>query len=159
MIRRFLEANRRASAWLDARLSDRAIDLYRRYDREAASRFPRDPGAAVGDVGGGRRCSYAHLLPAAPRARLVAVDVDPEELALNREVDETRVADITRGLPFGEGELRLLTSRAVWSTCPTWRPSSATRTGRSPRAARRSTSSPGAMRSLRRPRGCCASKR
>lgn len=118
MIRRFVEANRRACAWLDARLSDRAIDLYRRYDREAARRFPRDPGAAVGDVGGGRRCSYAHLLPPAPRARLVAVDVDPEELALNREADETRVADVTQGLPFGEGELRLLTSRAVVEHLP-----------------------------------------
>ncbi len=69
------------------------------------------------DVGGGRTCSYAHLLPA-ERARLVAVDVSAEELALNEEADEMRVADITRGLPFEDGELAFLSSRAVMEHLP-----------------------------------------
>ena len=41
MIRRFLVANRRASAALDRYLPDRAIELYERYDRDAAALFPR----------------------------------------------------------------------------------------------------------------------
>jgi SAM-dependent methyltransferase len=117
MIRRFLEANLRASRALDKRLPDRAIELYERYDRDAAALFPRDPGLVAGDVGGGRTCSYAHLLPA-ERARLVAVDVSADELALNEEADETRVADITRGLPFEDGELSFLSSRAVMEHLP-----------------------------------------
>ncbi len=96
---------------------DRAIELYERYDRDAAAPFPTDPELTAADVGGGRTCSYAHLLPA-ERARLVAVDVSAEELALNEEADETRVADITRGLPFEDGELAFLSSRAVMEHLP-----------------------------------------
>ena len=69
------------------------------------------------DVGGGRTCSYAHLLPS-DRARLVAVDVSAEELALNEEADETRQADVTTGLPFADGELSFLSSRAVMEHLP-----------------------------------------
>lgn len=118
MIRRFLAANRRASAALDARLPDRAIELYERYDRDAAALFPTDPALVAADVGGGRTCSFFHLLPEGPRARLVAVDVSEDELARNREADETRVADITRGLPFSDGELSFLSSRAVMEHLP-----------------------------------------
>ena len=117
MIRRLLAANLKASRALDRRLPDRAIELYERYDREAAALFPTDPELTAADVGGGRTCSYAHLLPAS-RARLVAVDVSPDELALNDEADETRVADITRGLPFEDGELAFLSSRAVMEHLP-----------------------------------------
>lgn len=118
MIRRFLEANRRASAAVDERLADRALDLYRRYDAVVAERFPREPAAVAADVGGGRTCSFAGLIPPRPRARLVAVDVSGNELALNRDADEARVADITRGLPFDDDEVRLLTSRAVMEHLP-----------------------------------------
>lgn len=117
MIRRFLAANLRASRALDRHLPDRAIELYERYDREAAALFPRDPALVAADVGGGRTCSYAQLLPA-ERARLVAVDASADELALNREADETREADITRGLPFADGELGFLSSRAVMEHLP-----------------------------------------
>jgi SAM-dependent methyltransferase len=118
MIRRFLAANSRASAALDRHLPDRAIELYERYDREAAALFPDDPALVAADVGGGRTCSYAHLLPPGPRARLVAVDVSDDELALNTEADETRQADITRGLPFDDRELSFLSSRAVMEHLP-----------------------------------------
>ena len=117
MIRRLLAANVRASQWLDRRLPDRAIELYERYDRDAAGLFPTDAELVAADVGGGRTCSYAHLLPA-ERARLVAVDVSSEELALNEEADETRVADGTRVLPFEDGELAFLSSRAVMEHLP-----------------------------------------
>ena len=66
MIRRLLAANHRASAALDKRLPDRAIELYERYDREAAQLSPSDPELVAADVGG-RTCSYAHLLPARAR--------------------------------------------------------------------------------------------
>ena len=48
----------------------------------------------------------------------MAVDASAEELALNEEADETRVADITRGLPFEDCELVFLSSRAVMEHLP-----------------------------------------
>jgi ubiquinone/menaquinone biosynthesis C-methylase UbiE len=64
-------------------------------------------------------CSFASHLPAArPRPRIVAVDASAEELALNHDVDETRVADISGGLPFGDGEVDMITSRAVLEHVP-----------------------------------------
>ena len=48
----------------------------------------------------------------------MAVDVAPEELASNRDVDETRVADIVHGLPFEDGEVQLIASRTVLEHVP-----------------------------------------
>jgi SAM-dependent methyltransferase len=44
--------------------------------------------------------------------------VSGAELAQNEEADETRVADISRGLPFEDGELAFLSSRAVMEHVP-----------------------------------------
>jgi ubiquinone/menaquinone biosynthesis C-methylase UbiE len=113
-VSRFLQLNRRLSAGVQARLHDTANDLYRRYDEVVARSVPSRPDAVVVDVGGGRRCSFVHRLPAgASRARIVAVDVAPEELTSNRDVDETRVADIVHGLPFDDGQVQLIVSRTA----------------------------------------------
>ena len=64
-------------------------------------------------MGGGRGCSFRHLLNNSPDARVVAVDISADELALNEEVDEKRVADVSKGLPFQEGEVGLLASRTL----------------------------------------------
>jgi ubiquinone/menaquinone biosynthesis C-methylase UbiE len=48
----------------------------------------------------------------------VAVDVAPEELASNRDVDETRVADIVHGLPFEDGQVQLIASRTALEHVP-----------------------------------------
>jgi ubiquinone/menaquinone biosynthesis C-methylase UbiE len=45
--------------------------------------------------------------------RLVAVDVSAEELALNTDVDETVVADVSRELPFPPESVDLILSRAL----------------------------------------------
>jgi ubiquinone/menaquinone biosynthesis C-methylase UbiE len=115
----FLRLNRRLSAAVQARLQDPASNLYRRYDEVVARSVPRSPDAVVVDVGAGRGCSFVHRLPArASRARVVAVDVSPEELAANRDVDETRVADIAHGLPFEDGQVQLIASRTVLEHVP-----------------------------------------
>lgn len=110
-LQRFLRANSRLSARLDAR---RELALYARYDAAvvAAARALPD-GAVLVDVGGGAQCSFAAALGERDRPRLVGVDLSAQELARNTGVDEVRVADVTRELPFGEGEVDLLVSRTL----------------------------------------------
>lgn len=70
-------------------------------------------GATVLDLGGGRRCLYANSVQPPGRLNLVAVDVSPEELALNRDVSETLVADVAAGLPLPTASVDLILSRAL----------------------------------------------
>lgn len=113
MIRRFFEANRRLSSrWADRVESTEAF--YRDYDARvlaAASRLA--PGSSIVDLGGGRQCPFAAAVDRSGGTRIVAVDLSPEELAANRDVDETRVANVAEGLPFEPGEVALLVSRTL----------------------------------------------
>jgi SAM-dependent methyltransferase len=114
-LRRAIEANVRASRATERRLglpTDKT--LWQQFEREAARLIAglRD-GSTVLDLGGGRRCVYAGAVPPVREVRLVAVDVSPEELALNTTVDETCVADIARELPFADESVDLILSRCL----------------------------------------------
>ncbi len=112
-IRRFIEFNRRISGRIARLLPQARVNPGQLYDRTVARLANDLPAGIVVDAGGGRACSFASLLDEKRRFRLVAVDLSAEELARNRDVDETRVADIGCRLPFGEGEIDLLVSRTV----------------------------------------------
>ncbi len=113
--RRLFDASTRLSGSLERRgwvESDQP--LWREFERrvaEALSEVP-DHGTVV-DLGGGRTCAFESAIPRHRGVRLVAVDVSAEELALNASADETHVADVAQGLPFGDGEIDLLVSRVV----------------------------------------------
>lgn len=88
--------------------------FYRDFDArvaEAAGSLP--PGSLIVDLGGGRSCRFAGAVDREGGTRIVAVDVSPEELAANEDVEETRVADVATGLPFEDGEVDLLVSRTL----------------------------------------------
>ena len=88
--------------------------LWRSFERtvgEALQELP-DDGTFV-DLGGGRFCAYDAAIPRDRGVKLVAVDISPEELALNKTADETVVADVAQGLPFADGSVDLLVSRVV----------------------------------------------
>lgn len=113
LLSRFLAANRRLSERFAPRLesTDR---FYREYDAlvvEAARDLA--PGSAVVDLGGGRQCPFAGQVDRSRGTRIIAVDISPEELEANETVDEMRVADVAKGLPFGDGEVSLLVSRTL----------------------------------------------
>jgi SAM-dependent methyltransferase len=112
---RFFAASTRASAALEAcGWVESDQPLWRQFERtvrEALQEVP-DEGTFV-DVGGGRSCVYSAAVPRERGVKLVSVDVSPEALALNSVADETRVADISRGLPFADAEVDLLVSRVV----------------------------------------------
>jgi SAM-dependent methyltransferase len=67
----------------------------------------------VVDVGGGKSCPFAANRDPSRGTRIVAVYISLEELEQNLDVDEKRIADIMRELPFKDGEVDLLVSRSV----------------------------------------------
>ncbi len=113
--RRVIDANVRASAAMERRLrleSDKPF--WQRFDhlvRDAARSVP--DGATIIDLGGGRRCTYTAAVPRERGARIVAVDISSEELALNDQVDATAVANVAEHLPFEDGSVDLIVSRAL----------------------------------------------
>lgn len=113
--RRVLDANIRLSRATAARWhlrSDKA--LWMRFEREVDDCIRQQPeGATVLDLGGGRRCIYAAAVDPPGRVRLIAVDIDSNELALNTSVDETLVADVAEAIPCDDDSANLIISRAL----------------------------------------------
>lgn len=117
MFRRFIAANRRLAAAIEQCLPQRRLDISRLYDITIARHLRGLPaGAVIVDAGGGRRSAVREHQPAG--TRLVAVDESASELALNRDVDETRIADISRLLPFADGEVDAVCSKHVLEHLP-----------------------------------------
>jgi ubiquinone/menaquinone biosynthesis C-methylase UbiE len=65
-------------------------------------------GRVVIDTGGGARCLFARVMP--PNTRIIAVDVSGAELSLNKDVQATVVADVTRQIPVEDASADLVTS-------------------------------------------------
>lgn len=113
----FIRANQRLSARSRKRLS-KPEKLGERYlERIATLMHDRRPEVVV-DVGGGRSCHFADSRPPGVRTRIVAVDTAADELALNKDVDETVVADASRGLPFASDSVDLIVSRMTLEHLP-----------------------------------------
>src|SRR5215213_321384 len=118
-VRRFLKHNKRLSASVAARLPQARENIHRLYPQVVAryaDAYERP--AVVVDVGGGRKCDFARLLRPASPVRIVAVDISAEELELNGDVQDKRVADVTEGLPFGAGEVDMIVSHSVIEHLP-----------------------------------------
>jgi ubiquinone/menaquinone biosynthesis C-methylase UbiE len=88
--------------------------LWEEFEDTAAADIAALPdGATVLDLGGGRRCIYASAVQPVGRVRLVAVDISPEELAANQDVDDRLVADIAQQIPVPDASVDLVLSRAL----------------------------------------------
>lgn len=70
-------------------------------------------GALVVDLGGGRHFLYADEIDPPGRLKVVAVDISPEELALNKDVDATYVGDVAKHIPLPDASVDLILSRAL----------------------------------------------
>lgn len=111
----FFEKNKTVSKLVREKLRLESEDpFWQKFDDLVGQYSQRLPdNSTVADLGGGRSCRYSALVPRDRGVRIVAVDISPEELAENRDVDECRVADVSQRLPFNDGEIRLLVSRAL----------------------------------------------
>jgi ubiquinone/menaquinone biosynthesis C-methylase UbiE len=111
-VHRFVHLNRSLSAKLTERFPHTRVDVQRLYEQRVAELINSRPGLTVVDVGGGKQCHFARYRRPELGTRIVAVDVDPAEMADNLDVDEKRVAD-AKSLPFADGEVDMLVSRSV----------------------------------------------
>lgn len=118
--RAFIALNVRLSRALERRFGLASDKPFWVEFEQSAARLVRalPDGATVVDVGGGRRCVYASAVPPGRDVRLVAVDVSAEELALNTDVAEKHVADVSQGLPFPDASVDLVLSRTVLEHVP-----------------------------------------
>lgn len=88
--------------------------IWQTYKDTAAELIRAQPdGAVVLDLGGGRSCIYAKDVVPPGRIRIIAVDISSQELALNTDVAETRVADVAKQLPMPDASADLIMSRAL----------------------------------------------
>ena len=112
---RFFEINKVTSKAFRSRLNLESEDPFWKKFDELVADFSRDlpDKAIVVDLGGGRSCRYANRIPRDRGVRIVAVDISADELAANQDVDDCRVADVSLRLPFSDGEVDLLVSRAL----------------------------------------------
>jgi ubiquinone/menaquinone biosynthesis C-methylase UbiE len=115
LLRRFIDANihlsgkweRRFTLESDKPFWQRFADLV----NEEAGRLPEN--GVVVDLGGGRQCVFRGSIPRDRGVSVVAVDISADELALNKQVDKTVVADVADTLPFNDASVDLLVSRAL----------------------------------------------
>src|SRR5947209_8158296 len=113
MLNKFVKVNRNLCKKAELYLPQAKPHIYRLYEAEVARYMNSRPKQIVVDVGGGKSCPFAKRRDPAMKTKIVAVDISEEEVKDNRDVDEKRVADITRGLPFGAEEVDLIVSRSV----------------------------------------------
>ncbi|HYG73730.1 MAG TPA: methyltransferase domain-containing protein [Planctomycetota bacterium] len=114
MLRSIIRFNRKCSEWLSYRLpQNRPPDLFDDYIRTVIEKMNERPGLLVADVGGGRSCRFSAHRKTEPKARIVAIDISDEELKLNNDVDDKRVANIMQSLPFKKKEIDMLVSSSV----------------------------------------------
>ena len=113
MLKRFFEINRGLCKRIESRLPQARIPIFRLYEKVVVGYMNARPNQIILDIGGGKSCPFAQYRDPRLNARIIAVDVSREALENNHDVDEKRVADVTQGLPFGNGEVDLIVSRTV----------------------------------------------
>ena len=88
--------------------------LWSKFDQEADALLRALPDESqVLDLGGGRRFIYGKSVNPKGRLHITAVDISPAELALNSDVSETFVADVSETLPLPDSSVDLILSRAL----------------------------------------------
>ena len=109
----FLGINKRIARKLKPWVSPGDVEIYAKYDELVTTYAGKTPTPLIVDIGGGKHCSFAQHVPRDGSLRIVGVDISEEELSYNDEVDERRVADATKSLPFDEGEAGMIVSRTL----------------------------------------------
>lgn len=113
MIENFIKLNRNISNSIAKYLPHRKVDIREAYNRYVTQYMNAKDGQLIVDLGGGKGCSFAKYKDTNIQTKIVAVDICEDELKLNQEVDETRLANIVGCLPFEEDEADIVSSRWV----------------------------------------------
>lgn len=108
--RSLVRLNQRICLAIEQRLPQAQPNMSRLYERLVTKKMLElGPNLTIVDIGGGQKCAFAELKTSG--SRIIAVDASAEELGKNVDADEARVADVTRRLPFGDGEVDMVVSK------------------------------------------------
>jgi ubiquinone/menaquinone biosynthesis C-methylase UbiE len=118
MLRAFIRWNCTISAWLARWLPQTRPHAEDIYIDEVAGLIDERPGLVVLDVGGGKSCGFVGHYARDSAPRLVAVDVSPDELRQNRDVDLALVADVCGGLALADESVDVIVSRSALEHLP-----------------------------------------
>ncbi|HYM32601.1 MAG TPA: class I SAM-dependent methyltransferase [Candidatus Cybelea sp.] len=113
-IKGFFDINRRLCERVEARLpADFLINLHRSYEAAASQALNTNKNWTVLDIGAGRNCPYMRFLKADRGHRIVAIDVDEDELRHNAAVSFRVVADAVKSLPVSDRSVDFISARSV----------------------------------------------
>lgn len=113
LIRSFIQANQKICDRIELRLPQALPNLGGLYEEAVVEKMNSRPHLVIVDVGSGSRCAFAEYRDPKMQPHIIGVDVSDEELQHNRDVDEFRVADVTRALPFTDGQADMIVSHSV----------------------------------------------
>ena len=98
------------------KLSENLARKFAHYHTTVGSKYPEvvgslsRPGSVIVDVGGGRSCAFAKQCE---NSTIIAVDISADELALNKDVHDCRVGDVTSHIPVDDMSVDVVASRFV----------------------------------------------
>ena len=100
----------------NTKISEALAKKFPHYHADVASKYPKvvgshsRPGSVIVDVGGGRSCAFVQQCN---NSNIIAVDISAGELALNQDVQDRRVGDVTKYIPVGDRSVDVVASRFV----------------------------------------------
>jgi ubiquinone/menaquinone biosynthesis C-methylase UbiE len=98
------------------KLSENLARRFAHYHTTVGDRYPKvvgslsRPESIIVDVGGGRSCAFAQQCE---NSTIIAVDISADELALNNDVQDRRVGDVTNHIPVDDLSVDVVASRFV----------------------------------------------
>jgi len=113
LIRKFFGWNKKICAALQEHLPYRKKHFRLHYLDAMREYINSFPGGRVVDIGGGEECPFTNFRDPTADVKIIAVDILPEALEKNQDVDEKVVADVEVELPFPDSSVDMVTSRTV----------------------------------------------
>jgi ubiquinone/menaquinone biosynthesis C-methylase UbiE len=113
MIQRFFSWNKRVCDAIYRHLSYANPHIFHVYEALVADRMNSRPGMVIVDIGSGKQCPFAKLRDPKLGPRIIGVDISDEELKFNTDVDEVRIADVTKEMPFSDATIDAIVSRSA----------------------------------------------
>lgn len=110
---KFFDANRKLCHRLESYLPQAKPSILLVYEETVAKYMNTKPHQLIADVGGGNSCPFAKYKNSKLNTKIIAIDKSRETTKYNHDVDEKKVADITRSLPFAKNGVDIITSRWV----------------------------------------------
>jgi SAM-dependent methyltransferase len=113
IIQKFIRDNQKICDRIEPRLPHVLPNLGGLYEEAVVEKMNSSPHLVIVDVGSGLRCAFAEYRDPKMQPHIIGVDISDEDLKLNLDVDEFRTADVTRTLPFQDGEADMIVSHSV----------------------------------------------